>query len=96
MSDASTYQGKVKILDTSGVMYDVGMATLEVTDASTRSWRGSIRLFDNSALATKSLTSYLELDGGRRLKAQVGPRIGDAGKDLMFVKVTGIDDIDSF
>lgn len=96
MSDASSYQGKVKILDMSGVMYDVGLANLEITDPGTRSWGGSIRLFDNSALSTKSLTSYLELEEGRRLKAQVGPRSGDAGKDMMFVKVTGIDDVDGF
>ena len=96
MSDASSYQGKVKILDMSGVMYDVGLANLEITDPDTRSWGGSIRLFDKSALATKSLTSYLELEEGRRLKAQVGPRSGDAGKDMMFVKVTGIDDVDAF
>ena len=93
---ASSYQGKVRILDTSGIMYDVGLANLEVTDPETRSWGGTIRLFDKSALATKSVTSYLELAEGRRLKAQVGPRSGDAGKDLMFVKVTGIDDVDSF
>ena len=96
MAEATTYRGKVKILDMSGVMYDVGLADLEVTDPSTRSWGGTIRLFDKSALATKSVTSYLELDEGRRLKAQVGPRSGDAGNDLMFVKVTGIDDADSF
>jgi hypothetical protein len=92
----SNYHGKAKILDMSGVMFDVGLADLEITDPSTRSWGGSIRLFDKSALATKSLTSYLELEGGKRLKAQVGPRSGDAGKDLMYVKVTGIEDVDSF
>lgn len=93
---SSSYQGKVRILDTSGIMYDVGLASLEITDPETRSWGGTIRLFDKSALATKSVTSYLELGEGRRLKAQVGPRSGDAGTDLMFVKVTGIDDVDSF
>lgn len=93
---ASSYQGRVKILDMSGVMYDIGLADLEITDTSTRSWGGSVRLFDKSALATKSVTSFLELEEGRRLKAQVGPRSGDAGKDLMFVKVTGIDDVESF
>ncbi len=93
---ASSYQGRVKILDMSGVMYDIGLADLEITDTSTRSWGGSVRLFDKSALATKSVTSFLELEEGRRLKAQVGPRSGDAGKDLMYVKVTGIDDVESF
>lgn len=91
-----THRGKVRILDTSGVMFDVGLGDFEITDPSTRSLGGTIRLFDKSALATKSLTSYLELEDGRRLKAQVGPRSGDAGEDLMYVKVTGIEDIDSF
>jgi hypothetical protein len=91
-----SYQGKVRILDTSGIMYDVGLANLEITDPETRSWGGTIRLFDKSALATKSVTSYLEIGEGRRLKAQVGPRSGDAGTDLMFVKVTGLDDVESF
>lgn len=93
---SSSYQGKARILDTSGVMYDVGLADLEVTDPETRSWGGTIRLFDRSALATKSITSYLEIENGRRLKAQVGPRCGDAGNDLMFVTVTGIDDVAAF
>ena len=93
---SSSYQGKVRILDTSGVMYDVGLADLEVTEPETRSWGGTIRLFDRSALATKSITSYLEIEDGRRFKAQVGPRCGDAGKDLMFVEVTGIDDLKAF
>ena len=92
----STYAGKVRILDMNGVMYDVGKAELEVTDPMTRSWGGSIRLFDNSALATKSMTSILELPDGRRLKAQVGPKIGGAGEDLMNVKVTGLDDVSAF
>ncbi len=96
MSEQSSYHGKVRILDTSGIMFDVGLADLTVTDASTRSWGGSIRLFDKSALATKSLTSYLEFEDGKRLKAQVGPRSGDAGPDLMYVKVTGIEDVESF
>lgn len=96
MSEQASYHGKVRILDTNGIMYDVGLGDLAVTDPGTRSWGGSIRLFEKSALATKSITSYLELEDGSRLKAQVGPRSGDAGKDLMYVKVTGIEDIDSF
>lgn len=93
---SASYHGKAKILDMSGVMFDVGLADLEITDPATRSWGGSVRLFDKSALATKSVTSYLELEDGRRLKAQVGPRSGDAGAELMYVRVTGIDDVESF
>lgn len=96
MSEPSSYTGKVKILDLNGVMFDVGKADLAVTDTDTRSWGGSIRLFDNSALSTKSLTSLLELDGGRQIRAQVGPRSGDGGKDMMFVKVVGIEDLTGF
>ena len=96
MSEQSSYQGKIRILDTSEVMFDVGLGDLEITDPSTRSWGGSVRLFENSALATKSLTSFLELEDGRRLKAQVGPRSGEAGENMMYVKVAGIEDIASF
>lgn len=96
MPESSTYSGKVRILDTSGMMFDVGKAELAVIDPDTHSWGGSIRLFENSALATKSMTSLLELDDGSRLRAQVGPRSGDAGTDMMLVKVAGLQDITGF
>ncbi len=91
MSDAPGYHGKARILDLNGVMYDVGKADLETIDSSTGEWGGTIRLFEGSALTTKSITSYLELDDGRRLKAQVGPRSGEATGDLMFVRVAGVE-----
>jgi len=96
MPETPTYSGKVRILDMNGVMYDVGKAELEVTDPLTRTWGGSIRLFDNSALANKSITSFLELEDGSRMKAQVGPQNGDAGEDLMTVAVVGLEDITGF
>ena len=96
MPGAPTYSGKVRILDMNGVMYDVGKADLEVTDPLTRTWGGSIRLFENSALATKSITSFLELEDGSRIKAQVGPRNGDAGKDMMTVAAVGLEDLTGF
>lgn len=91
MAEVSSYQGKARILDLNGVMYDVGKADLATTDSSTGEWGGTIRLFENSALANKSITSYLELSDGRRLKAQVGPRSGDAEGELMLVRVAGLD-----
>jgi hypothetical protein len=91
MAEASSYQGKARILDLNGVMYDVGLADLTTIDSSTGEWGGTIRLFENSALATKSITSYVELSDGRRLKAQVGPRSGDAEGELMYVRVAGVD-----
>lgn len=94
MSDS--YEGKVRILDLNGMMFDVGKGDLAITDPETHSWGGTIRLFENSALAAKSITSLLELADGTRVKAQVGPRSGDASGDLMFVRVVGIDDIDGF
>lgn len=91
MEEVAGYQGKARILDLNGVMYDVGKAELATVDSSTGEWGGTIRLFENSALANKSITSYLELSDGRRLKAQVGPRIGDAEGELMYVRVAGLD-----
>lgn len=96
MPETPTYSGKVRILDMNGVMYDVGKAELEITDPLTRTWGGSIRLFENSALANKSITSLLELQDGSRLKAQVGPRNGDGGKDMMKVAVLGLEDVTGF
>lgn len=96
MPESSTYSGKVRILDMNGVMFDVGKADLAIIDPDTQTWGGSIRLFDHSALATKSVTSLLELTDGSRLRAQVGPKSGDAGNDLMFVKVVGLQDVSGF
>ena len=89
MAEASSH-GKARLLDLSGVMFDVGKADLTTIDPSTGEWGGTIRLYENSALADKSITSFLELDDGRRLKAQVGPRSGDAEGELMYVRVAGL------
>ena len=96
MPESPTYSGKARILDMNGVMFDVGKADLAITDPDTHSWGGSIRLFDHSALATKSMTSLLELEDGSRLRAQVGPKSADAGTDLMLVKVVGLQDVEGF
>lgn len=91
MAESSGYHGKARILDLNGVMYDVGKADLATIDSSTGEWGGRIRLFENSALANMSITSFLELGDGRRLKAQVGPRSGDAEGELMYVRVAGLE-----
>lgn len=92
---STTYQGKVRILDMNGILYDVGKADLSA-EGEPPGWGGTIRLFENSALATKSITSLLELPDGRRLTAQVGPRCGDAEGETMLVSVVGIEDVDGF
>lgn len=84
-----TYSGKARVLDRNGMLLDVGRAELAATDEWT--WTGTIRVFVGSCLQNKSLTVVIELDSGRRALAQVGPMIADGGKDLILVKVTGID-----
>ena len=92
MADAESYHGRARILDMDGVLYDVGLADLATLDPDTGEWGGTIRLFEGSALSDMSITSYLELTDGRRVKAQVGPRTGEPDGGLMFVRVAGIDD----
>ncbi len=86
-----TYSGKARVLDRNGMLLDVGRAELAATDEWT--WTGTIRVFVGSCLQNKSLTVVIELDRGRRALAQVGPMIADGGKDLILVKVTGIDPV---
>lgn len=88
-TSTATYSGRLRVLDRNGMLLDVGRAELAATDAWT--WSGTIRVFVGSCLQNKSLTVVVELDGGHRALAQVGPMIAGAGKDLILVKVTGID-----
>jgi len=85
----ATYSGRARVLDRNGMLLDVGRAELTAADEWT--WTGSLRVFVGSCLQNKSLTVLLEVDDGRRAPAQVGPKIADAGKDLILVRVTGID-----
>ena len=86
-----TYTGKARILDRNGMLLDVGKAELSATDEWT--WSGTLRVFVGSCLQDKSLTTIIEVDGGRRALAQVGPKVADAGKDLILVRVVGIDPV---
>lgn len=85
----ATYSGKARVLDRNGMLLDVGKAELTTTDRWT--WSGTLRVFVGSCLQNKSLTAILEIDGGRRALAQVGPKVADSGKDLITVRIGGID-----
>ena len=85
-----SYSGIARVMDLNGMLLDVGKAGLQVTDEETGQWSGTLRVFDNSCLESKSLTTMLELGDGSRSKAQVGPMVAEAGNDLIDVKVVGL------
>lgn len=75
MSD--TFSGRARILDLNGMLIDVGKANLHRVDPDTgATWGGTIRLFVNAALATKSVESILRLENGNETRALVGPQVG--------------------
>lgn len=86
-----SYTGLARVLDLNGMLLDVGKGEFAVVDPDARLWQGTIRVFKGSCLAPRSLTCLVELADGRRLRAQVGPMVSDAGNDLVAVKVVGID-----
>ena len=88
---SGTYSGKANVLDRNGSLLDVGRADLTVTDSDVGSWGGTLRVFAGSCLQSKSLTALVELEDGSRALAQVGTVTGTAGKDLVLVKVVGVD-----
>ncbi len=76
MSD--TFSGRVRILDLNGMLIDVGKANLHTLDPETGStWGGTIRVFVNASLTSKSVECILVLENGNRTRALVGPRAGD-------------------
>lgn len=85
-----TYSGRARVLDLNGMLIDVGKATL-ADDPEQATWTGTLRVFHGSSLASKSLTTLVELDGGVRVRAQVGPQVAEAGSGLVDVKVVGLD-----
>ncbi len=87
----ASYTGRARVLDRSGSLLDVGKADLAESDADTGAWSGTIRVFAGSSLQSKSLTVWVELEDGSRSLAQIGPMMGSAEKDLVAVKVVGID-----
>jgi hypothetical protein len=88
---SASYSGKARILDRNGSLLDVGKADLVVTDPEAGIWSGTLRVFTGSCLQSKSLTALVELEDGSEALAQVGPVTGTAGKDLILVKVVGVD-----
>lgn len=75
MSDSFT--GRARILDPNGQMVDVGKADLHLMDPeSGATWGGTIRLYVNAALSSKTMESILDLENGHTAKALVGPQVG--------------------
>lgn len=91
MSDS--FSGRARILDTNGMLVDVGKADLHRLDGeSGATWGGTIRLFVNAALATKTMPSILVLENGNQTRALVGPRVGELVEgELIDVKVTPLE-----
>lgn len=90
MSD--TFTGRARILDTNGMLVDVGKAQLERRDPETgTTWGGTIRLFVNAALAAKTMPAILDLENGERARALVGPQVGGVVEgELIDVHVTAM------
>jgi hypothetical protein len=90
MSD--TFSGRARILDLNGMLIDVGKANLHRLDPETgATWGGTIRLFVNASLATKTVEANLVLENGNRARALVGPQVGDlVDGELVDVKVIAL------
>ncbi|MEX1004853.1 MAG: hypothetical protein WD990_14065 [Acidimicrobiia bacterium] len=90
MSD--TFRGRARILDLNGMLIDVGKADLHRLDPDTGStWGGTIRVFVNASLATKSVESILALENGNQAHALVGPQVGGVvDGELVDVKVVAL------
>ena len=86
---SETFTGRAEILDTNGMLVDVGKAILERRDPETgATWGGVIRLYKNAALTDLTMPAILELANGERAKALVGPQVGDLIEgELIEVKV---------
>ncbi|MFO7548489.1 MAG: hypothetical protein R6X29_06435 [Acidimicrobiia bacterium] len=87
----STYVGVVRVLDAGlGWLLDVGKGELSVTDPDVPAWSGTLTVSSGSCLEAKSLTTIVELNDGSRGRAQVGPKLDDAGPGMIRVKVVGL------
>lgn len=91
MSDS--FRGRARIFDTNGMLVDVGKADLHRLDAeSGATWGGTIRLFVNAALATKTMPAIVELENGNQVRALVGPQVGELVEgELVDVHVTPLE-----
>ncbi len=87
---ALPYHGPTRILDLNGSLLDVGMAEFGVDDDEGGTWEGTIRVLANSCLASKSITSLLELSDGTRVRAQVGPTVAPASNGAVLVKAVAV------
>jgi hypothetical protein len=87
MSD--TFSGRARILDTNGLLVDVGKAQLARHDPETgATWGGTIRLFVNAALSSKTMPAILDLENGQQARALVGPQVdGVVEGELIDVRV---------
>jgi hypothetical protein len=90
MSD--TFSGRARILDLNGMLIDVGRADLRLLDPDTGStWGGTIRVFVNASLTSKSVESILDLENGNRTRALVGPQVGGVvDGELVDVRVVAL------
>lgn len=90
MSDS--FSGRARILDTNGMLVDVGKANLHRLDGeSGATWGGTIRLYVNAALATKTMPAILVLENGNQARGLVGPRVGELVEgELIDIKVTAL------
>ncbi|MEX2280498.1 MAG: hypothetical protein WEA76_10490 [Acidimicrobiia bacterium] len=90
MSD--TFTGRARILDLNGLLVDVGKANLQRMDAdSGATWGGTIRLYVNAALSSKTMESILDLENGNRARALVGPQVGGVvDGELVDVRVVAL------
>ena len=68
---ANAYSGPVRILDTTGNLLAVGIATLE-DDPESHTWQGTLEVMAGTGVAGKALIVDLETDG-RRGRAQLLP-----------------------
>ncbi|MEX2654467.1 MAG: hypothetical protein WD532_05485 [Acidimicrobiia bacterium] len=90
MSD--TFTGRARILDLNGLLVDIGKATLQRMDPdSGATWGGTIRLYVNAALSSKTMESILDLENGNSARALVGPQVGDVvDGELIDVRVVAL------
>ncbi len=88
-TETRSFQGPVRISDPNGWLLTVGLADLTVTDRD--AWGGTVTVFRGSAIEGKSLTAILRLPDGREARAQLGADETEVGKDMIAVKVVGLD-----
>ncbi len=90
-TETPTFQGPVRILDPNGWLLTVGVADLSVTDPALGTWGGTVTVFRGSAIEGKSLTAVLRFPDGRQARVQLGAEETEAGRDMIAVKVVGLD-----